>query len=314
MIDYRLLNLIEGVLGTGKKTSGDNYAFKCPNNCHESKNKLEINLHINNKGENPYHCWICTDKLKGKKLINLFKKLEVSQEKIEELKTIIKYSSYEGSENTPKNEKVELPKEFKSLLNIETNNLAGRRALAYLKKRNITEYDILKYNIGYCESGPYSDRIVIPSYDNKGALNYFTSRGFEEYNSNYKNPSVSRNIIPFELNINWDVPIVLCEGPFDMFAIKRNVIPLLGKNIQDKLMKKIITSNVKKIYIALDKDAITKALSFCELLLNEGKEVFLLDLENKDPSELGFVGFTSLIQKTQKLTFSKLFEKKLQLV
>jgi Ran GTPase-activating protein (RanGAP) involved in mRNA processing and transport len=99
-----------------------------------------------------------------------------------------------------------------------------------------------------------------------------------------------------------------------MMAIKRNVIPLLGKNIQDKLKKKLVTSQVQKIYIALDKDAIKQALSFCEELLNEGKEVYLVELQDKDPSEMGFENFTKLIQTTQPLTFSNLFEKKLTLV
>jgi chaperonin GroEL (HSP60 family) len=67
----------------------------------------------------------------------------------------------------------------------------------------------------------------------------------------------------------------LCEGPFDAMAIKRNVIPLLGKNIQPTLMKKIVKSSVEKIYIALDKDAQKQALSFCEQLMKEGKEVYL---------------------------------------
>ena len=99
-----------------------------------------------------------------------------------------------------------------------------------------------------------------------------------------------------------------------MMAIKRNVIPLLGKNIQDKLKKKLVTSQVQKIYIALDRDAIKQALSFCEELLNEGKEVYLVELQDKDPSEMGFENFTKLIQTTQPLTFSNLFEKKLELV
>ena len=62
--------------------------------------------------------------------------------------------------------------------------------------------------------------------------------------------------------------LVLCEGPFDAIAIKRNAIPLLGKNIQSNLMKKIVTSLVDKIYIALDKDAIKQALHFCEKLMD----------------------------------------------
>jgi hypothetical protein len=79
-------------------------------------------------------------------------------------------------------------------------------------------------------------------------------------------------------------------------------------------MKKIVTSKVQKIYIALDNDAIDKALEFCELLLNEGKEVYLVELKGKDPSEMGFEHFTKLIQNTTPLTNYKLMEKKLQLV
>jgi hypothetical protein len=78
-------------------------------------------------------------------------------------------------------------------------------------------------------------------------------------------------------------------------------------------MKKIINSSVEKIYIALDKDAIKQALNFCESLINEGKEVYLVDLNDKDPSDMGFEKFTNLIQNTLPLTFSNLLEKKLQL-
>ena len=70
-------------------------------------------------------------------------------------------------------------------------------------------------------------------------------------------------------------------------------------------------SSVEKIYIALDRDAQKQALDFCEKLMNEGKEVYLVDMEDKDPSEMGFTNFTNLIQETYPLTFSKLLEKKL---
>jgi hypothetical protein len=77
-------------------------------------------------------------------------------------------------------------------------------------------------------------------------------------------------------------------------------------------MKKIINSTVQNIYIALDKDAMKQALNFCENLMNEGKEVYLVDIDDKDPSDMGFVKFTNLIQNTLPLTFSNLLEKKLQ--
>ena len=157
--------------------------------------------------------------------------------------------------------------------------------------------------------------IIIPSYDENGKLNYFTGRSFEKNPfRKYKNPEASRNIIPFELFINWDLPLVLCEGPFDAIAIKRNAIPLLGSNLQGSLMRKIVTSTVKKIYIALDSDAIKKAIKYAEEFINEGKEVYMVELQGNDPSEMGFNDFTKLIQITPPLTQYDLMEKKLQLI
>jgi hypothetical protein len=132
--------------------------------------------------------------------------------------------------------------------------------------------------------------------------------------SKYKNPPINKNIVPFELFVNWSSPLVLCEGPFDALAIKRNAIPLLGKHLQENLMKRIVTSTVKQIYIALDKDAMKDALRFAELLLNEGKEVYLVDLDEKDPSEMGFENFTNLIQNTYPLTTYDLMAKKIELI
>ena len=307
MLNQPLIALTNSVLGTGKQTARGNYAYHCPF-CNHHKPKLEINMTENQKGENPWHCWVC-DK-RGKKLIQVFKQVKISPEVLLELKSIIKVET--ADKEFVVTEKLNLPKEFKLLTNIQQSNITGRHALAYIKSRNISEEDILKYNIGYCESGPYKNMIIIPSYDENGILNYFTGRSFEkDPKIKYKNPSVSRDIIPFELFINWDLPFILCEGPFDAIAIKRNAIPLLGKNIQSNLMKKIVMSSVEKIYIALDKDAQKQALSFCEKLMNEGKEVYLVDMHDKDPSEMGFKNFTNLIQETYPLTFSSLLEKKL---
>ena len=307
MLNQPLIALANSVLGTGKQTARGNFAYHCPF-CNHHKPKLEINFTENKKGENPWHCWVC-DK-RGKRLSQIFKQVSASPKAMEELRALVKTETAE--KEVVVSEAVNLPKEFKTFKNISQNNIIGRHALAYLKSRNITEEDILKYNIGYCESGPYKNMVVIPSYDGEGRLNYFTGRSFEkDVKIKYKNPSVSRDIIPFELFINWDIPFILCEGPFDAIAIKRNVIPLLGKNIQSKLMKKIVMSSVDKIYIALDKDAQKQALSFCEQLLNEGKEVYLVDMQDKDPSEMGFENFINLITETYPLTFSGLLEKKL---
>jgi len=310
MADNALVYLIDSVLGRGKPTSKGNRAYHCPE-CKHHKLKLEVNLEETSPHFQSYQCWVCG--FKGKKLITLFKKIEAESNKINELQLLVKSASTD-TKIVVENKKISLPEEFISLVN-PPDNLSTKHATHYLKKRGITKEDIIKYNIGYCEFGRYANMIIIPSYNNEGNLNYFTARNYDKNASvKYRNPDVTRDIIGLELFINWNTPIILCEGMFDAIAIKRNAIPLLGKTLQPSLMKKIINSTVEKIYIALDKDAIKQALNFCEQLMNEGKEVYLVDLNEKDPSDMGFENFTNLIQNTLPLTFSNLLEKKLQIL
>jgi len=308
MINELLVNLVNTVLGTSKRTARGNQSYHCPF-CNHHKPKLEINFTENKKGHNPWHCWVCGKK--GKTIRGLFKLIKTSPDKFIELGKLVKTGS-EVEEIIVKNH-VELPKEFQPILN--NPDITAKRAYNYLRNRNISDDDILKYNLGYCDFGRYTNMIIIPSYDENGSLNYFTGRSFEKDPFvKYRNPEYSRDIIPFELFINWDSPLVLCEGPFDAIAIKRNAIPLLGKNIQSSLLKRIVQSTVKKIYIALDTDAIKQALKHCEYLLNQGKEVYLVELDGKDPSDLGFSYFTKLIQNTNPLDEYTLMERKLSLI
>jgi len=309
MVNQLLVTLVNSVLKTGKPTARNNYAYDCPF-CYKI-GKLEVNLTENKEGKNPYHCWSCDNR--GTNLFTLFKQLDVEPSKFSELKSLVKSSSTYIPQNNK--EILELPKEYVSLTKAyNSTDIIARHALAFIKKRKITKSDIIKYNIGYCATGKYRNRIIIPTYDKNGSLNYFTGRTFDPNNPyKYMNPEASRDIVANEHLINWEVPIVLCEGLFDSMAIKRNAIPLLGKNLQSSLMKKIITSIVDKVYIALDKDAIKHSLKFCEKLMAEGKEVYLVDLQEKDPSDLGFENFTKLIQTTPPLTYYSLMEKRLNL-
>jgi len=309
MVNHLLLSLVNSVLGQGKPRARENYAYICPFCPNPSTSpKLEICFTENKEGINKWGCWKCLSN--GKRLSSLFKKLKVPQDKFDELKQFVNIG---GDFNyTPEEVKLELPKEFKPLTN--SQGLTSRQALAYLKKRNITETDIFRYNIGYCEYGDYKDMVIIPSYDSEGKLNYFMGRTIIPDSKFKRNPQVSRNIIPFELYINWNTPITIVEGMFDAIAAKRNAIPLLGKNIQSELMKKLIQSSVEKIYIALDKDAMKQAIKHCETLMDEGKEVYLVDMDGKDPSELGFNNFTKLIQQTYPLTYENLMDKKLEMI
>jgi DNA primase len=308
-MEDRLLTLLESVLGKSKKTSGDNYAFYSPFVDHY-KPKLEINIRINSKGDNPWHCWISDEK--GKTIKSLFKKLHVSKSTWDEYNSIFnKVNRYASEyETTEIVERVELPKEFKPLYE-PSNSFKRKHALNYLLNREIRLEDIVKYNIGYCDSGEYQDKIIIPSYDNHGKLNFFVGRSFYETKFKHKNPKVSKNIIGFELLINWDTPIILCEGAFDAIAIRRNAIPLFGKSIQSELEKKIIGNSVKKLYICLDSDAIKNSIGLAEKFVSYGIETHLVELKDKDPSEMGYENINKLIYNTPSLTLRRLVELKM---
>ena len=113
--------------------------------------------------------------------------------------------------------------------------------------------------------------------------------------------------------IDWDEPVTIVEGAFDAIAIRRNAIPILGKNISTSLYKKILTSNLTDIYIALDQDAQTKALKIAEKFKSAGFRVYLIELPGKDPSEMGFENFTKLVQNATELDFSTIMSHKLNL-
>ena len=312
MENAALLILLESVLGTSSKTSRGNYSFKCPF-CQHHKKKLEINCITNDKKENPWHCWVC--EAKGKTVKSLFKQLKAPADKVAELNMIIVPGKREERAISTM---LDLPKEFISLykpVEDRITQIEAKHAIKFLRKRGITAEDIIKYNIGFCNDGPYKERIIIPSYDENGLINYFIARSYKDGATKYKNPPAdAKSIIGWELYINWDAPIILVEGVFDALTIKRNVIPLFGKIIHEKLMQKLVRSTVNRIYIALDPDAIKNALKHAELLMSYNKEVYLVELDGKDANEIGFERFLKTIETTEPLTFQSLLSKKLQLI
>jgi DNA primase len=300
-----LLGFIENVLGKSHKRARENYAFTCPK-CNHHKPKLEVNLHTNEKGENTFACWVCG--FKGKTIKSLLKQLQVPAEQAYEILKYVRKGDEIGYAPTTS---VELPKEFQALYTASTTSIIANKVRKYLYRRGFTDKDFLKYNIGYCTSGEYTGRVIIPSYNANNQLNFFVARTFEDAYHKYRNPETSKDIIGFENLINWNMPIILVEGVFDAIAVKRNAVPILGKSLSKSLIKKIVSSEVEDIYIALDKDAFKKALQYTEQFLNMGKKVYLVDMQDKDPSEMGFEKFTRHVQQAEEMDLGKLLRYKL---
>jgi len=299
-----LLSIFGKLLGSYSEVKNNDVVFYCPF-CHHHKKKFVLNLY-NQK----WHCWVCN--ASGRKFFHFLRKINARKDIIDEiLKNIGEYRNYSNDKDEKTQYDVSLPECFKPLWQ-KHNCLTYKHSIRYLNKRNINDEDIMRYGIGYCADGSYQNRVIIPSYDDKCMINYFIARDiFPNSNFKYKNPNISKDTIMFELLINWNKPIILCEGVFDAIAIKRNAIPLLGKFPSKTLVKKIIHTGVKEIYIALDEDAKSDSIKLSDFLINYGIKTYRINLKEKDPSEMGFKKFWELLNHTNEYSFSKSIRERL---
>jgi hypothetical protein len=295
------------------RKGGDQATYFCPF-CNHVKRKLEICLE-----EGPdfskWHCWTCN--AKGKYLGSLLNKLKAPKSYREKLVALTgDLRLTRRSQTLIAEPELSLPEEFLPLSR-KTTSIEYRNAITYLRGRGIEMVDIIRYNIGYCEEGDYVYHVIIPSYDASGKLNFFMGRRY--YDSEgvvpHKKPEASMNIVGFEHFVNYSEPLNLCEGIFDSIAIRNNAIPLFGKYPSKKLREKMILNGVKRVNIVLDNDALNDAVKNYELLIRNvpGIEVFIVKLNGKDPSQLGFLKVHELIREAEEFTESDLFAYKLGL-
>ena len=85
-----------------------------------------------------------------------------------------------------------------------------------------------------------------------------------------------------------------------------------GKTVSKSLQKKIIEFGVKTLYLALDNDAISDTIKMTDMFMNEGIEVKVMLLNDKDPNEIGFENLIKNINNTSTTKFSDLMKYKLK--
>jgi DNA primase len=223
------------------------YDIKCLSKT-DGKGNLEINYqnHI-------FKCWVCseTHDTHGHlgKLIDKY-----GSKKDKKTYKLIRPDKFEKKEKVFK--ELELPKEYKKFEEIHPLHIPRKEAFNYLKKRGITQEIIDKYQIGICIEGEYSGRIIVPSFNKKGDLNFFVSRSWDPKSRlKYKNPEAAKDFLIFnESLVDFKKDIYIVEGVFDSFFLD-NSIALLGKYINDNMWEKLYTKAKKDIIICLDGDA-----------------------------------------------------------
>ena len=271
----------------GKQTSDTEITYVCP--FHTAINNVDRKKFGINLSTQEFNCFACGTK--GRTYRKLFKRLKLQKSFFDELAEILDYKSLNYSfHKTEDKYSVNhiLPEEFLSLT-IPTKSIHQKNAISYLRKRNVTHTDLVRYNIGYCEEGKYRNRIIIPSYDVEGNLNFFTGRDFYENSTlRYLNCDFDKNIIGFESLVDFSEEITLVEGPMDAISIRRNSIPLFGKFLSEKLKIKLIQNRCPLVNVLLDDDAQHSVVKICDFLLQNNTNARIIKLNEKDASKAGF--------------------------
>lgn len=289
MSEGKKLDIVKSFLGACTK-SGSEYLFHCPF-CDHHKKKLSVNF-----SKDKYKCWICDRAGSTHRLVKRLGSF-LQQQKWKELTGVVEVSEFEKiilEQNIPEEPEeeaiLELPEEFVSLCN--KNSSATAMPLNYLARRDIYKQDILRWKMGYCPKGQYEGRIIIPSFNMDGQVNYFIARTYDKSWRKYMNPPESKDIIFNELMVDWESDIVITEGVFDAIKIE-NSIPILGSSLREgsKLFQQIIKYD-PAVYMALDPDAETKEYKMIESLLKYGIEVYKVPIKPyKDAGEMSHEEF-----------------------
>ena len=229
-------------------------SFNCPV-CDDGRNKHNLEV---NYIDNVYKCWACGDS-EGTHgaLGRIFDKYGNKKQK--KLYNVLKPETVVKREKKKKT--LKLPESFTLFKDSSPVYPVRRQAMNYLKSRGITDEMIEKFGIGFCDKGDHAGRIVIPSYNKKGELNYYIARSWNPMSrAKYKNPEAEKDKIIFWENlIDWKKDIYLVEGAFDGLFLD-NPIPMLGKHMSELLFETIYKNAKANVIICLDGDAWTNAV------------------------------------------------------
>lgn len=279
MFDKKL-KILTSVLGNYYKSSSE-MLFYCPR-CEHHKRKLSLNIE-----KNVFKCWVCD--YKGKDIYRIIKRYGEYNQK-QDWKALTNTVDVENFttqlfdvEHRTKKNKISLPDRFVSLVNKKLPP-TSLYALNYLSSRHIGKSEVARWKIGYCDEGEFAGRIIIPSFDMQGDVNYFIARSYDRDWPKYLNPqNVDKNIIFNELFLDFEDDLVLVEGVFDAIVAGPNSVPILGSTLREghELVQKII-QNDTTVYMGLDSDAKTKELQIIKLFLKYDIEVYKIDTSGYD--------------------------------
>lgn len=265
---------------------GTNIAVECPACGKTGKRKLSIHIETGQ-----CHCWVCG--LRAKRVSSVLYK-HVSREVASEYRRMFEGDAPdlaafddEAPEETPR---LSLPDGFRPVFSASTvSDPDSRNAARYLFRRGLSVEDMMRFRLGVSSS--MRRRVIIPSFDAEGHLNFYTGRAVDPDSTlRYSNCQAKKTEIVFnELNVDWTSELIIVEGPFDLFKCPDNATCLLGSSLNERhaLFSRIAASRTP-VVLALDADMQAKTQRMAELLSSYDCSVRILDVTTwgKDVGEM----------------------------
>jgi len=268
---------------------------KCPN-CHDEKWHCAINVK-----NGVFNCFKCGSGNIGKyiddKIIDDYSRDEIITDG-----NLIKTISIFGG--NPDNEipELKLPNEYYSLP--DYGFTLGKRAMKYLLDRNITKSMMKKYGMGYCVSGRYNGRVILPVYQS-GKLVYFQARDFlnRDNVSKYYDLPVSRSRLIFNLeNVEKDYCII-CEGYFGALSV--GGVSIFGKYLSGEQIKLIKKRKFNNHVLLLDSGTEKEQIIAADKMIAHGlKNIYVVTLKKGQPDDYGRRRVMRMIEKREPYGYS----------
>ncbi len=165
----------------------------------------------------------------------------------------------------------------------------GREApyLSYLRGRGLTDRTVALYRMGYVDSGFLSGRVVVPSFDSLGSINFWSARSIDpDEHLRYRLPLATKDIVSNEHMVDWTRPVYIVEGIFDEVAIGPQAIALYGKTPLPLLMQRLVEHRPPIVHVCLDSDARVESRRLAQRLLGYDIRCSLPGIRGKDPASV----------------------------
>ena len=278
---------------------GINAAFRCPSCGGSKKQKFIVRI---DTGQ--YHCWVCDSR--GASVSRILRKL--SPDVATRWETIAGSHQRRFIDEVQEAPKLELPMGFKLLAEcIDARDPDTRACIDYVHERGLGLREMWYFRLGYVRRGRLARRVIMPSFDADGKLNYWTARAIDDKSvGKYVNPPIPRGEFIFnELNLDWRQELTLVEGPFDLTKCDSNATAILGSNMSRKsALFQAIARNRTPVVLALDSDMPEKQHKWAKALSEFDVPVRILNLgDYKDVGEMTRQEF--LEAKSQARTWDK---------